>query len=469
MGKDKIISPSDRCGDGNEVPLLSSVSKSMLTLQQQQGEQITLCTNIINSHEEEDDDQQRHDYYRNHENHSVDVIEKDTTKVKLKMTDQELMDQRASSPGQLRLTAEGLKVHDKVRDHAEFQQLSPTQHRRNDPLRDPNSSTISCMPGYNVWKQRRDRKQWLEEKWEKQDQRIEQKMKYQCNQTVPPSSCSEYSTNRDGKEKKVDEVSVAPMAILTDEKETSEVFESSPLLTDTADTTANSLYIKRTSLWRRRRTSPTTTIHGVTRLEQNREKKCDGRPTSSPTSINVESWLKREREKQIRAEEEKRQLEAQEHERIQRNKEIYLQKQRALEVSKRPPEITNIITTTSTSTTEDISSTTSSNDCKLKTDHVNDFKESGHVTVHDRLRNDDEKGRVAPNINSSNIKAGLFTLTTKPSNQPCALCGVGERTHIAMPCMHYTFCENCVHALQSRKIKNCPCCNRGGTSFIRVF
>ena len=61
-----------------------------------------------------------------------------------------------------------------------------------------------------------------------------------------------------------------------------------------------------------------------------------------------------------------------------------------------------------------------------------------------------------------------FTISTTASNQPCAVCNVGDRTHIAMPCMHYSFCEDCVGGLL-RKQKTCPVCHTGNVSYTRVF
>ena len=62
-----------------------------------------------------------------------------------------------------------------------------------------------------------------------------------------------------------------------------------------------------------------------------------------------------------------------------------------------------------------------------------------------------------------------FTLNTEASSEPCALCGEGERTHIATPCMHYCFCEDCVVTLQERRVNVCPVCSASRVSFTKVF
>ena len=61
-----------------------------------------------------------------------------------------------------------------------------------------------------------------------------------------------------------------------------------------------------------------------------------------------------------------------------------------------------------------------------------------------------------------------FSVTTTASSMPCAVCSKGLRTHIALPCMHYCFCEDCATGpLQSST--HCPVCQVSGVAYTRVF
>jgi hypothetical protein len=73
------------------------------------------------------------------------------------------------------------------------------------------------------------------------------------------------------------------------------------------------------------------------------------------------------------------------------------------------------------------------------------------------------------------------TSTTKPSSTsdlssvnsrltPCVQCKSGERTHIAMPCMHFAFCEECVEKMYQnhRKHHVCPVCQTKDVVFTKV-
>jgi hypothetical protein len=51
--------------------------------------------------------------------------------------------------------------------------------------------------------------------------------------------------------------------------------------------------------------------------------------------------------------------------------------------------------------------------------------------------------------------AAAAVVVTAVSTIPCSICSKGERTHIATPCMHFSFCETCANKLKGRP---CPVC-----------
>lgn len=61
-------------------------------------------------------------------------------------------------------------------------------------------------------------------------------------------------------------------------------------------------------------------------------------------------------------------------------------------------------------------------------------------------------------------KSGSRTLLS-----PCVICNQAERTHIAMPCMHYYFCGDCVEGMHRNNFTSCPVCSAGSVTFSRVY
>ena len=53
----------------------------------------------------------------------------------------------------------------------------------------------------------------------------------------------------------------------------------------------------------------------------------------------------------------------------------------------------------------------------------------------------------------------------------CVLCKSGERTHLAVPCMHFSFCGECVRTLEQKQGSDmrCTVCNEEATKFSKVF
>jgi hypothetical protein len=52
---------------------------------------------------------------------------------------------------------------------------------------------------------------------------------------------------------------------------------------------------------------------------------------------------------------------------------------------------------------------------------------------------------------------------------PCVICKVSERSHISMPCMHYSFCGECSEDLSKVQIPICPICQTKDIVLSRVY
>lgn len=67
----------------------------------------------------------------------------------------------------------------------------------------------------------------------------------------------------------------------------------------------------------------------------------------------------------------------------------------------------------------------------------------------------------------SDVSTGGASSTTM-SLPPCVVCGMGLRTYIAMPCMHFSFCKKCATGLQSLSPTSCPVCHEKNVTFASV-
>ena len=59
-------------------------------------------------------------------------------------------------------------------------------------------------------------------------------------------------------------------------------------------------------------------------------------------------------------------------------------------------------------------------------------------------------------------------LSTSVKDMPCIVCGSQERTHIAVPCMHFSFCKSCARNLSAHGW-DCPVCDTPRTTYNQVF
>jgi hypothetical protein len=145
--------------------------------------------------------------------------------------------------------------------------------------------------------------------------------------------------------------------------------------------------------------------------------------------------LEMERAKNREAEKEKVTLEIREQQRIAMLKERELERQRVLNA----PRVSN-----------SGKSIFSSNKCNTQgfyTDHLLERNLSFGTT----------------NTAQSSIKSPSCVLS------PCILCNAAERSHVAQPCMHFYFCQDCANELSSSNPPVCPVCTTQNISFSRVY
>ncbi|KAL3925265.1 MAG: hypothetical protein SGILL_000523 [Bacillariaceae sp.] len=52
---------------------------------------------------------------------------------------------------------------------------------------------------------------------------------------------------------------------------------------------------------------------------------------------------------------------------------------------------------------------------------------------------------------------------------PCVVCNAAERTHMAQPCNHFYYCQDCAQRLRESATPVCPVCSTTNVSFSRVY
>lgn len=147
--------------------------------------------------------------------------------------------------------------------------------------------------------------------------------------------------------------------------------------------------------------------------------------------------LEIERAKNRKAEKEKTEMEIQEQKRIAMLKERELERQRRLNAPKAEKRGQNVFS--------------SKLNCKTQASSTDEILE----------RN---LSFGTTNTAMSSIKSPSCVLS------PCILCNAAERSHVAQPCMHFYFCEDCAHELScSASSPVCPICTTPNVSFSRVY
>jgi len=75
------------------------------------------------------------------------------------------------------------------------------------------------------------------------------------------------------------------------------------------------------------------------------------------------------------------------------------------------------------------------------------------------------------NLSFDSIQTASSMNTPKTASiaLPCVVCKVADRTHISIPCMHYSFCSDCAEELHGLKTPRCPVCDTEGIKLSRVY
>jgi len=76
--------------------------------------------------------------------------------------------------------------------------------------------------------------------------------------------------------------------------------------------------------------------------------------------------------------------------------------------------------------------------------------------------------------NYSDDISSTFTSEAEASPPPqhsllCVHCGEANRTHLAVPCMHFAYCENCVREMEKNEKKVCMICNERNVNFRKLL
>ena len=84
--------------------------------------------------------------------------------------------------------------------------------------------------------------------------------------------------------------------------------------------------------------------------------------------------------------------------------------------------------------------------------------------------------KVGGDYSVIDIGTGTFSKpdsSIKPTScqilSPCIICEAAERSHIAVPCMHFSFCGKCVEKMYVAPSPVCPVCCTADVVFTRVY
>ena len=68
---------------------------------------------------------------------------------------------------------------------------------------------------------------------------------------------------------------------------------------------------------------------------------------------------------------------------------------------------------------------------------------------------------------TQSTSCSTLTQGQTPQYPACVVCREGKRTHIATPCMHFAYCENCARSLRRQK-RGCAVCALKDVKFAAV-
>jgi hypothetical protein len=171
-------------------------------------------------------------------------------------------------------------------------------------------------------------------------------------------------------------------------------------------------------------------------------------------------YLEEERQKQRLAEADKEREEEIVQERIEKLKQQELERQRRLNISQGKPPLRR---RTPNNSNDQGSMNESHNSVGSVNKSYGSFRskktKSTKDTDSEKSLSDCSKQSVDSSLQSRS--ASMFA--------PCVICNAAERSHIAMPCMHFSFCGTCVEQMHQSEDIFCPVCNAQNVAFTRVY
>jgi hypothetical protein len=82
-------------------------------------------------------------------------------------------------------------------------------------------------------------------------------------------------------------------------------------------------------------------------------------------------------------------------------------------------------------------------------------------------------GRTVPRSFSfettTTARSSIKSPTSASQLLPCVICKSAERTHVATPCMHLSYCTDCAHEMKKSAKTVCLVCQKDNISFARVY
>lgn len=144
-------------------------------------------------------------------------------------------------------------------------------------------------------------------------------------------------------------------------------------------------------------------------------------------SATAQSILQKERQAAVEAQKQKQMKEFREKERIERKRRVYLEQQRAMEADVSHRGVFQ---------------------ASLKDGKPATTGNSSYIASLELVRSSSPRpGSQSPAMS-----------TTTSNLPPCVVCKSSERTHIAMPCLHFSFCQACVAKVAVKSKNSCPVC-----------
>jgi len=404
-------------------------------------------------------------------------------------SDRALME-KSESPGSLRLTAEGLKQHERkvVLGSSEYGPVDVDEYCVDNDDDDGDSNRIA-IENIQVWKRKRDNEKWKRKLREEREQALSSRLTSSAasmlaaNQSIslPETEEQGSSSKKIGglvpsrlfpsrRKEDVADISLAPLADLEQFHCAQETEEGEEGKNDRTGSGIVSLF--------RKRSGSSGVHHRVNTkaqaiLEQERIAYVEARRVQRAS-----------RHLHNKADEEERQ-------RIQSMREAYLERERAKEASAsqsrpattsdaigkgtwRPHEKALFDTDCSVSSGEDEqvqSSPLASISLLVPSPSLPPiFRDFHALTLSDPCQRTTSPATMATIPEMAASSTSLSTSGTSPLLPPCAVCGIGERTHIASPCMHFSFCGRCVSEFQRMGPNNvaCPICLQPNVTFSSV-